>query len=179
MHFAISYACKQHGPYKRASVIATLEWSINITIDLIRQGGLEINMNLLNEGSEPFKVAVDHIDRLLMDGSVMEDMADQVAVAVVDRTTIRQVTEEAAEVFLGTGKFVFPGAGTLLYKTPTLYNELDFLVETSYNGYVIEEFPSHGCGRAGRGYCRVDDFLGRKNGSICSKVMNDYCNAVD
>lgn len=118
------------------SATATVEWDINITVDSVRQGGLEIIMNLPENESDWFKVTTEHTDNWLMDGGTMAQVADEVAGHVEDRTSIREVANELQNALKGTGKFVFPGAGTFLYKNPMYNNELDLLVETSYNGYV-------------------------------------------
>ncbi|KAL8707767.1 MAG: hypothetical protein Q9225_007707, partial [Loekoesia sp. 1 TL-2023] len=107
-------------------------------------GGLEINMNLPADDSELFKITTNEDDNWIMPADVMQELANQVAVAVGDRTTIHQVANELQTALKGTGKFVFPGAGIFLYKGPIFNNELDLLVETSYNGYVIKELPLHG-----------------------------------
>lgn len=124
-------------------------------------------MNLPEDDGDWINVSVDHDASFLMPDDHMEELSNGIAAKVMDRSSIREVANELQTALKGTGKFVFPGAGTFLYKNPVYNNELDLLVETNYNGYVVSfrlVNKSLQCTTelADRDICRVEDFLGRK-----------------
>ena len=104
-----------------------------MTADSILAGGLQLNMNLPANDSDLFKITTSNSTSWNQPKSTVNQLcADLASKGQINR--IRSTATTLQNALNGTGKFFFPGGGTLLYRKALFNNENDLLVEASYDG---------------------------------------------
>lgn len=109
------------------------QWSFTIQALSISQGGLQLQVILPPQDKDLWNISTDGGESSIATGMNLSGNADHFA-SFLAGWNIRGPAENLQHQLNGTAKFVFPGAGTMLYKNPVFNNEHDVLVEAHYNG---------------------------------------------
>lgn len=104
-----------------------------MTVDSIPAGGLQLNMNLPAKDSDLFKITTSKSSSWIQPDSLVNQIVSDLA-RQSQTNRIRSAAQELQTVLNGTGKFIFPGCGTLMYGKAMFNNEKHLLVEVSYDG---------------------------------------------
>ena len=117
----------------RAKAIAT--WTINITLNSVKDGGLEISLKLPDNQADLFHIGTEFDEWPFGDvyPPYGEDLKETLATAI-DASPLQQVAEELQTTLSSTARFVIPGGGTFFYKDPIFNNNGDVMIEAQYNG---------------------------------------------
>lgn len=104
-----------------------------MTADSFLAGGLQLNMNLPAKDSDVFKITSSKSTSWNQPDSIVNNLVSDLA----KQSQVNRIRDTATQLQIdlnGTGKFFFPGGGTLMYRKAVFNNENDLLVEASYNG---------------------------------------------
>lgn len=118
--------------YNRAS--ATMNWGLNMTLNSVLQGGMEISLNLPADTSEVFKVGT-YNDSWPLDIHDRESkklkgyLSDSIS-----RAPFAQAQRELETALRSTARFVLPGAKTFFYKNAMYNKHGDALLQLEYDG---------------------------------------------
>ncbi len=111
------------------------QWSFTIEAISILNGGLQLQVNLPPKDSDLWNISTTGGENWIAIGMDLSGNASHFA-TWLSQFNIRGPANELQSQLNSTAKFVFPGAGTMLYKNPIYNNEHDLLVEAHYNGWV-------------------------------------------
>jgi hypothetical protein len=109
------------------------DWSFTIQAISILNGGLQLQVTLPPLDKDLWNITTDGGEDWYAIGLDLSDVAGDFSTWLSD-WNIRGPANELQNQLNGTAKFVFPGAGSMLYKNPVFNNEHDVLVEAHYNG---------------------------------------------
>ncbi|KAH8908608.1 hypothetical protein BR93DRAFT_976753 [Coniochaeta sp. PMI_546] len=109
------------------------DWSFTIQAVSILNGGLQLQVTLPPQDKDLWNISTDGGENWIATGMNLSGNADHFA-SWLAGWNIRGPANELQNQLNGTAKFVFPGAGTMLYKNPVFNNEHDIMVEAHYNG---------------------------------------------
>jgi hypothetical protein len=109
------------------------DWSFTITADSVLNGGLKLTVNLPPQDKDLWNISTDGGENWIATGMDLTGNAGHFATWLAG-WNIRTPANELQKQLNGTAKFVFPGAGSMLYKNVVFNNEHDVLVEAHYNG---------------------------------------------
>ena len=113
---------------------ATASWTLDITLNSVREGGLEIKVNLPTDQSSLF-----HIDTFYNPWPwdsyppYGEHLKQRLADAI-SAVPLSSIAEKLQKDLSSTARFVVPGGGTFLYKDPIFNNNGDVLIQSEYDG---------------------------------------------
>ena len=120
--------------WRRSKVTAT--WSINATLDSVKEGGLKISLNLPSDPSAVFDVGKPSWGEWPF-GNLYPPYANDLKNNLVDALTNTPLLDVATQLqtnLTGASRFVVPGGGVFFYKDPIFSESGDLLIEAKYDG---------------------------------------------
>ena len=108
-------------------------WSFTIQAVSILNGGLQLQVNLPPLDTDLWNISTDGGENWIATDMDLTANAENFK-QWLSGWNIRGPAAELQSQLNGTAKFVFPGAGSMLYKNTVFNNEHDVLVEAHYNG---------------------------------------------
>lgn len=118
----------------RSKVKAT--WNIDLTLNSVKEGGVEISLNLPDKPTDIFHVGKPSWDEWPFDNlwPPYGDKMKSNLVADLTKTPLLDVAKELEKNLASASRFVVPGGGTFFYKDPIFNSNGDVLIEAKYNG---------------------------------------------
>ncbi|KZF24923.1 hypothetical protein L228DRAFT_280214 [Xylona heveae TC161] len=114
---------------------ATATWAINITLNSVKEGGLEISLNLPDDPNDLFEISPYFDDWPF--SNIYPPYGEHLKERMQSAITVAPLWEAARELqtaLSSTARFVVPGGGTFFYKNPIFNNNGDVMIEAQYNG---------------------------------------------
>ncbi|RHZ58240.1 uncharacterized protein CDV56_106126 [Aspergillus thermomutatus] len=118
----------------------TATWSINATLDSVKEGGLRISLNLPSDPSAMFDVGKPSWGEWPF-GVVYPPYGEHLRANLVDALVQIPLLDVATQLqtnLTGASRFVIPGGGTFFYKDPIFSESGDLLIEAKYDGHEAE-----------------------------------------
>ena len=123
---------------------AWISWSTDITLSPVEDGGLEISLGLPDDLSKAFHVESDEPTYSSSNGGwgsldFIKGMVGDLKTSLMN--SINNVNFGEKELMLqndlrSSSRFVIPGGGTFLYKSPVFNDAGDLMIEASYKENV-------------------------------------------
>ena len=111
------------------------KWSFTIEAISILNGGLQLQVTLPPKDADLWNISTDGGQSSIAIGMNLSDNASHFA-SWLTQFNIRGPALALQSQLNNTAKFVFPGAGSMLYKNAIYNNEHDLMVEAHHNGWV-------------------------------------------
>ena len=115
------------------------KWSFTIEAISILNGGLQLQVTLPPKDADLWNISTDGGQSSIAIGMNLSDNASHFA-SWLTQFNIRGPALALQSQLNNTAKFVFPGAGSMLYKNAIYNNEHDLMVEAHHNGWVPLSF---------------------------------------
>lgn len=108
---------------------------MSVTLNSVREGGLEISLNLPDNQNDLFKVEA-YSQQWPFNGlwpPYDEKLHGRMTTAITG-IPLREVANDLQRSLANSAKFVVPGGGTFFYKDPIFNKHGDVLIEAEYDG---------------------------------------------
>ncbi|KAI1349750.1 hypothetical protein F5Y01DRAFT_316421 [Xylaria sp. FL0043] len=128
----------------RYEIHVWVNWNTNMTLSAVEDGGLEIDLGLPDDLSKAFKVEADEPSYSSSNGGwgsldFIKGMVDGLKDKVKNTINNAKFGEKASMLqndLRSSSRFVVPGGGVFLYKSPVFNNAGDLMIEASYKDDV-------------------------------------------
>jgi hypothetical protein len=107
-----------------------------LTLNSVKDGGIEISLNLPNKPTDIFHVGEPSYDEWPF-GTLYKPYAEKLKNGLVEdltKTPLLDIAEQLQSNLSSASRFVVPGGGTFFYKDPIFNNNGDVLIEAEYDG---------------------------------------------